>query len=342
MTAPRFSGLLGLALLCLAALPAWNLPARAEETPAVRIEACGAMPPQTGDELAPRPVRLARPDGPLVPGDAGLGCRFVVTGDPKGKPVVVEARLSRPALVGPGQALDRWFVLARQGEPAVAEHVFAGPAEVRPGQWTLELLLEGRLVAERHFEIAAAEPPAPSAQGLAETTPPQPAPAPKPATGPTPPVAAARPERPPLLPTPRPAAVAPRPQPERPPAKPAAGASRPTRATGQTAPAKLPAAPRPGQTPPPQAASGYFALQTGVFAEPGNAAGQAARLRGQGFPACVAVETGPGGKRYRVLAGRFGDRRTAMNFRAEVGAASGGKAVPQAVDPATAARLRCQ
>ncbi len=47
-------------------------------------------------------------------------------------------------------------------------------------------------------------------------------------------------------------------------------------------------------------------------------------------------------RRYRVLAGRFGDIRTARAVRAEVAAAAGSGAIPRQVDPATAARLRCQ
>jgi cell division septation protein DedD len=102
------------------------------------------------------------------------------------------------------------------------------------------------------------------------------------------------------------------------------------------------AATRPVPKSAPAKTAGYYALQTGVFADPDNAWGQASRLRGQGFPACVSVEAGTSGKRFRVLAGRFGDRRTAMRFRGEVAAATGGKAMPQAVDPSMASRLRCQ
>ena len=124
------------------------------------------------------------------------------------------------------------------------------------------------------------------------------------------------------------------PRPEKPAAKRTAGSANPVRPAGRSAPTGSPAGSR-------VPASASFALQTGVFADPGNARGQVAKLRGRGFPACVVEEKGPDGKRYRVLAGRFGDRHTAMARLPEVATAAGStRAVPQAVDPATAARLR--
>ena len=74
---------------------------------------------------------------------------------------------------------------------------------------------------------------------------------------------------------------------------------------------------------------------------PGNAENQAARLRGQGLPACVAAESGSGGTRYRVLAGRYGDRQVAQASRDAVATVVGGGAVLFRVDPTLASRLRC-
>ncbi|MGD9609123.1 MAG: SPOR domain-containing protein [Desulfovibrionaceae bacterium] len=106
------------------------------------------------------------------------------------------------------------------------------------------------------------------------------------------------------------------------------------RASSPASVAKSPSAPS-GQ------ATGYYALQTGIFSMPGNAENQAARLRGRGLPACVAAESGAGRTRYRVLAGRYGDRQAAQASRDEVGTAVGGGAVLFRVDPSLAARLRC-
>lgn len=361
----RFSGALRLCCACLALVCFLARPTRAAgAAPAsVVIEACGAMVPGTGEAEVPRPARMVRPDGVVLPGDAGLGCRFTVRGGQRGNPVVVEARLSRPALAGQGQALDRWFVLARPGETAVAEHVFPEPGQALPGTWTLKLLVDGRLAAEKPFRVetartnrtnakpvAAAPPAAPEEVTVvpAPTLPPAPVPdlgtasakaghPGLPAEEPLPKAAAAPRIPQPAASTPtRRATVVPRSTPEKTPPRIAAASPKSSRTAG-LAPSVKPSAPSRS------AVTGYYALQTGVFAEPDNARGQAAKLRGRGFPACIAEENGPAGKRYRVLAGRFGDRRAAMLLRHEVATAAGGvKAVPQSVDPATAARLRCQ
>jgi cell division protein FtsN len=88
-------------------------------------------------------------------------------------------------------------------------------------------------------------------------------------------------------------------------------------------------------------ASGYYALQTGLFSDVGNAEGQAARLRSRGLPACLAVEGGGDKRRYRVLAGRYSDRRAALALRSEVMAVAGNTPVLFQVDVALATRLRC-
>ncbi|KAF5034848.1 hypothetical protein DSECCO2_591760 [anaerobic digester metagenome] len=84
-----------------------------------------------------------------------------------------------------------------------------------------------------------------------------------------------------------------------------------------------------------------MALQTGLFADAANAQGQAAKLRGRGIPACL-VEEGQGKtKRYRVLAGRYGERRAALASRNEVRAAVGVSPLLFEVAPGVAAALRC-
>lgn len=350
MPFPRSRGAFRLLCLCLALTCLGAVSARAtEDAVSVAIEACGAMAPQSGEGDVPRPARMVRPDGNVLPGDAGLGCRFTVRGGQRGKPVVVEARLSRPALTGQGQALDRWYVLARRGEIAVAEHVFPERGQALAGTWTLELFIAGRLVAEKPFQVKTAlgetAPVEPVPQAATEQVVAMVAPPALPST-PVPDLGAARAQaRQPQLPAEEPLpksgsrAKAAKTTP------PAAAAARPRPANPNPKTAITPGPARPVSQPQPPAprATGYFALQTGVFAEADNARGQAAKLRTRGYPACVAEEKGPDGKRYRVLAGRFGDRHTAMSLRGEVATAAGGaKAVPLAVDSATASRLHCQ
>jgi len=64
-------------------------------------------------------------------------------------------------------------------------------------------------------------------------------------------------------------------------------------------------------------------------------------LRTRGLPACLATEGEGGQRRYRVLAGRFGDRRAALALRSEVMGVAGNTTVLFQVNAAQVARLRC-
>ena len=371
------------------------------------VEACGSLSEKPDGATGQRPAKFARSGLVLEPGDRGLGCRFRIGGGPEGETVLVEVRLTRPALVGGGQAVDRWYVPARRGETALAEHLFEGAGETEPGQWDLALYIDDQLQAERRFEVqgapkevsptvaaSASPPPAtpPTPTVAAASVPAAPPPllpdAPGARSGPSPqettaadlaivlapePASSGVPEAwaaslpPPALParktarqTPQPAASRKDASPASPPASAAkAGAARPDgqapakspSPSGKTAVALAKPAPEPRASSPAPAAkspsapsgqaTGYYALQTGIFSMPGNAENQAARLRGQGLPACVAAEPGAGRTRYRVLAGRYGDRQAAQASRDAVTTAVGGGAVLFRVDPTLASRLRC-
>ncbi len=84
-----------------------------------------------------------------------------------------------------------------------------------------------------------------------------------------------------------------------------------------------------------------YALQTGLFTEAPNAESQAATLRSRGMPACVAVEGQGNRRRYRVLAGRFGDARVAARARGEVRAIVGAAPLVTRLDAGQLAGLRC-
>lgn len=347
-------------LLLAALLFLWGAPARAVATQSAvtaRLDACGAMAaePGLGEIAGGGPSRL---DATLRPGDSGFGCRFTLEGDPRGSLETVEVRLSRPGAVAGSVARDRWFVPVRRGSAAVAAYAFADPGEIREGEWTLELYLGEALLAQKRFEVAAdtasplampvaaheeADPqPEASTSGGAgpvavtepahqaeSDTPPLPSVPPPPASlpAPTPPAAtspvAAPPERKPVR------ASAAGPLPHRQAAPEPAGASGETKASAGPFAARSPGATR------------FYALQTGLFADAGNAEGQAARLRARGLPACLSVEGEGGRRRYRVLSGRFGDRRAAQVSRAEVTAVAGASPLLFPVDPDLAARLRC-
>ena len=308
-------------LLCCVAVCGWcgGAFAAAEAPKAASglvIEGCGAMVPENGGDGRPA-YRLTRPGEVLAPGDLGFGCRFGIPKQPKGGAVPVEIRVSRPTSAG-GQALDRWFVTARDGAPTLAVYPFETPVDAVAGPWVMEWYRDGRLMGSRSFAMAA--PPAGDGQPSVTPAPAQPVPTSAPEA---------------VIEVPPPAPVAPQP------AKPAAGRQKRAEKTREASRPEPPVAPAP-RTAAPEAASGagYYAWQIGIFEDAANAEGQAARARSRGMPVCVSTEQGPKGRRYRVLAGRYGDRRVALGRRQEVAAGSGG-AVLYKVEPAAVGRLRC-
>lgn len=204
-------------------------------------------------------------------------------------------------------------------------------------------------------------PPAPAASASSDqAVPATPVPTPPasahsdaaiPAPVPVPPVTPIAPEKPvpsPASPaSPAPGVAAPKSAPVASPAvKPAAPAPAkrdiPVKKSETARPA--PAAPErkegKGAAEKPQGA-GYYALQLGVFAQSDNAEALAVKVRGRGVPVCVAEERTAKGRRYRVMAGRYGDRRVALDRRREIRTASGVDAVLYHVEPAAIDRLRC-
>lgn len=307
---------------------------------------------------------VVRPGEALLPGDKGFGCRFVLGGGPKGRAETVEVRLLRPGLVDGRQAQDRWFVPARRGMTAVAAYAFDTPETVKPGNWTLELYLADALLAQKRFVMVAGQP--------AAATPFADPPAPEPVAVPAQPFVSDPPGSPagsvsspeaqvvvpPAAPAKAAAAVSPSPSPVPVPAAPAVTAGPRSSASPPAMPSKRPtpfAAPkRPaGQAGtvaasagkpaggPPSGGNAFLTLQVGVFSSSDNAEALAVRLRAKGLPACLSVEGAGSGRRYRVLAGRFGDRRAAMANRAEIASRAAVKPVLFTVTPERAAGLRC-
>ena len=336
-----------------------------DASPAVTALVCGALLREPAPGEAWPGARDVRPGEAVVASDQGLGCRFVVSGEAGQAPLAVAVRLTRPLPEG-GTATDVWQAAARPGEPAVAAYALVAGLPVAAGEWTLTLTPPGGQPAVARFQVAgrpaeaAAPPPAamPTAQGAkAVVKAAAAAPRPEPAlsvTAPQPPAAA--PQAAPALPAPASAPVTPA-EPGNQTALPAA----PT-AAQTTTPATAPAGQANAPAPPPQAsgpgkaephpkkppsskgepAAGYLALQTGLFADADNAAAQAAKLRSKGLPACLAVSDKDGKRRYRVLAGRFGDRRAAAAARAEVMAATGVSPIVTPVAASDIPGLRCR
>ena len=316
---------------------------------------CGALTVSPG--LAePWPAgKGVRPGDTVSVTDKGLGCRFTPPGKPAGGQVLLEARLTRPTNADGGTTVDRWHVPARRGEPAAVVYAFYPPGQVTPGTWTLEIYANDVRLAAKTFTVVGSEvrePAAPPPAGEATPEgPEQPSaaavalPAPGKADPPAQTAAPAAPMRPAPNATPQPA-----PNKNDPPARTAVpnAPERPAPTAAPRSGAKLPpkAKPDAAGTPPvtvplkPGAAE-YYALQTGLFSDAANAAGQAERLRAKGLPACVAEEGVGKNRRYRVLAGRYGEKRAALAARSEVNAATGVSPLAYAVPPAQAAGLRC-
>ena len=345
-----------LAALCLS-LPAAAATAGTDAPPAVTALVCGALIREPAPGEAWPAAKEVRPGEAVDAADRGLGCRFVVSGEAGQAPVAVSVRLTRPLPEG-GTAEDVWQAAARPGEPAVAAYALVAGLPVAAGEWTLTLTPPGGQPAVARFQVAgrpaeAAPPTAMStAQGAKTAKTPSAQPHPEPAL----PVAAL--QTAPAAPEPAPAAVSaassaptePNAQPAPPAAQAAAQPSRPPAAAASAAKSEPPAAgkasaPRPDKSAPAskaEPAAGYLALQTGLFADADNAAAQAAKLRGKGLPACLAVSDKDGKRRYRVLAGRFGDRRAAAAARTEVWAARGGAPIVPPGGAGDIPRLRCR
>lgn len=281
----------------------------AGDDPGLEVRSCGAVTPDVVAGAGLLPARLVRPGDRLEPGDRGLGCRVAVKETPDGGSAVVEVRLSRPGVAG-NVVWDRWFVAVRPGTDTLAAHLFDAPIAAGDGPWTVDFLRDGRQVASRRFTVATAPAEAASPVAGAPEDPVVEVVAP-------PASAAAASRKPSASPAPaaRPADTAPQPAPT----------SARTAAKSAVPPAK-----------------GYYAWQTGLFADAANAEKQAAALRAKGLPACVAAEKTAAGRRYRVLAGRYGDRTVARARRGNVLRVVRDGPVLYHVEPALIGRLRCQ
>jgi len=325
------------------------------------FDICGALTTAPGlAEAWPAANAGVRPGETVMDTDKGFGCRFTPAGKPGSGPVFLEARLTRPTASGVGTAVDRWRVPAQKGEPAAIVYAFYPPGRARPGEWSLEVYDGETRLAATTFTVTGAavrgtvEAPAP--RDAMPDAPQEAVPA-DPSAGSVP-TSEATPQAPsrPATDTPAPpdatapaSEAAPRPAPD------TASETPEPQSTPKTAPPEAarpkpaqPAVSKPAATakgiptkPAATVATGFYALQTGLFADAANADTQAAKLRGRGIPACVAAENGGKGRRYRVLAGRYGDKRAALTMRGEVGRAAGVRPLLFAVDAAQAGGLRC-
>lgn len=93
--------------------------------------------------------------------DTGIGLRYQVTGSPKGAVVVVDVVVRHPRMVNPDTQLPMTHSTA-QYERVIGnvEHSvwsFDNPADLVPGEYVLEVLHRGRVLARQAFQVTVPE-----------------------------------------------------------------------------------------------------------------------------------------------------------------------------------------
>ncbi|WP_300163361.1 SPOR domain-containing protein [Solidesulfovibrio sp.] len=324
-----------------------------ELSPADKGLGCRFVPPgKPGAGPAIFEARLTRPS---LAGGAPAVDRWHVPTRP-GEPAGVTYAFFPPGAAAPGE----WLLELYDGDALVASRTFVMPdasasRPAVPAAAPVAAPVEsGPLPAPELMVVAEAASPTVSDAPAGEAKPAVPASAAAvpvapdaPVSPAVPPVAAAPASAVPVVTAAPSAAVVPSTVPATPAASPAPAAK--AAVSPPKAPGGVPAKPAAPALPEPAAKGkaregnkGFVALQTGLFADPRNAEGQAARLRARGIPACLAEEGKGKTLRYRVLAGRFGDRRAAAASVPEVRAAIGASPLVFEVAPGLAAGLRCR
>lgn len=324
-------------------------------SPADKGLGCRFVPPgKAGGAPLLLEARLTRPSGT---DGAPVVDRWFVPAR-RGEPAAVTYAFFPPGTAAPGE----WRLELFDGDTRVASQTFVmpeGDLDDAPSAVRAAATASSQQDVPVPAPAAAANPDvaaaSPSAAGEAEQAEPAPEATPAPVAPPllpaSPSASAPRAAAPEQAATPQAPATAQKASAS--PAPPAITQKTSTISKAATPPASkagspAPAAPKPAAAPAREpagkgkdAAKGFVALQTGLFADAANAQGQAAKLRGRGIPACL-VEEGQGKtKRYRVLAGRYGERRAALAARNEVRSAAGVSPLVFEVAPDVSAGLRC-
>ena len=87
-----------------------------------------------------------------------FGIRVRLTGNPSGEMVNCSIRWIHPKLTNPssGQTSeqDQWQSLVPIGYPGSAGYTFDNPWELVPGKWTIQVIYESKVLAEKTFNVA--------------------------------------------------------------------------------------------------------------------------------------------------------------------------------------------
>lgn len=87
----------------------------------------------------------------------GIGMRYVLLGTPKGAAVTIEVGVRHPAMVNPEtkETMTRSSTTFERvlGQPEHAVWSFDTPEDLVPGEYVIELVSEGRVLAQKAFRV---------------------------------------------------------------------------------------------------------------------------------------------------------------------------------------------
>lgn len=108
-------------------------------------------------------VRLAT-QTEIIPAKLGIsfGIRTRLEGGRLGSRITCAIRLIHPRLVDPNlgakKDVEEWFTTREIGKCEAAGYTFSREWEIVPGEWTIQLLYENKVIAERSFTVICSSP----------------------------------------------------------------------------------------------------------------------------------------------------------------------------------------
>jgi len=96
-------------------------------------------------------------------GNASIGTTFGILvkllGEPKGAMITAHFRCIHPKLTDPvsghTREADEWESPRPIGTPRYVSYTFDHDWEIKPGNWTIQVLADGKVIAEKTFDVIA-------------------------------------------------------------------------------------------------------------------------------------------------------------------------------------------
>lgn len=109
-----------------------------------------------------RDFELVRRGSTVTAGlETGIGLRYQLTGSPKGAVVVVDVVVRHPKIINPDTQLPMTHSTTQYerviGDVAHSVWSFDTPGDLVPGEYVIELLHRGRLLARQEFQVLVKE-----------------------------------------------------------------------------------------------------------------------------------------------------------------------------------------